>query len=224
MKESNRRPNITWVDKGSEFYNNSFKKLLKDNDIEMSSIHNEEKPVVAERFIIIRTLNTEIYKCMTSMSKDVYIDTLDDIVGEYNKTYHKTIKMKPIDVKDNTYVDSMELYSKKEVNDKDPTVKIGDQVRISKCKNIFTKGSMPNWSEKVFVIKKVKNTVAWTYVINDLNGKEIIGTFFEKELQKTNQKEFRIEKVIKRKSDKLYVKWKGYNNSFNSWIDKKDLV
>ena len=106
--------------------------MLKDNDIEMSSIHNEEKPVVAERFIIIRTLNTEIYKCMTSMSKDVYIDTLDDIVGEYNKTYHKTIKMKPIDVKDNTYVDSMELHSKKEVNDKDPKFKVGDHVRISK--------------------------------------------------------------------------------------------
>ena len=162
MKESNRRPNITWVDKGSEFYNNSFKKLLKDNDIEMSSIHNEEKPVVAERFIIIRTLNTEIYKCMTSMSKDVYIDTLDDIVGEYNKTYHKTIKMKPIDVIDNTYVDSMELHSKKEVKDKDPKFKVGDDVRISKYKNIFAKGYIPNWSEKGFVIKKVKNTVSWT--------------------------------------------------------------
>ena len=224
MKESNRRPNITWVDKGSEFYNNSFKKLLKDNDIEMSSIHNEEKPVVAERFIIIRTLNIEIYKCMTSMSKDVYIDTLDDIVGEYNKTYHKTIKMKPIDVKDNTYVDSMELHSKKEVNDKDPKFKVGDHVRISKYKNIFAKGYTPNWSEEVFVIKKVKNTVPWTYVINDLNGEEIIGTFYEKELQKTNQKEFRIEKILKKKGDKLYVKWKGYDNSFNSWIDKKDLV
>ena len=79
-------------------------------------------------------------------------------------------------------------------------------------------------SEETFVIKKVKNTVLWTYVINDLNGEEIIETFYEKELQKTNQKEFRIEKVIKRKGDKLYVKWKGYDNSFNSWIDKKDLV
>ena len=132
--------------------------------------------------------------------------------------------MKPVDVKYNTYVDSMELHSKKEVNDKDPKFKIGDHVRISKYKNIFAKGYMPNWSEEVFVIKKVKNTVAWTYVINDLNGKEIIGTFYEKELQKTNQKEFRIEKLIKRTGDKLYVKWKGYNNSFNSWTDQNDLV
>ena len=74
------------------------------------------------------------------------------------------------------------------------------------------------------MIKEVKNTVPWTYVINDLNGEEIIGTFYEKELQKTNQKEFRIEKVIKKKDDKLYVKWKGFDNSFNSWINKKDIV
>ena len=82
---------------------------------------------------------------------------------------------------------------------------------------------MPNWSEEVFIIKKVKNTVPWTYVINDLNG-EKIGTFYEKKLQKTNLKQFRIEKVLKRKGDKLYIKWKGYDSSFNSWIDKKDLV
>ena len=80
---------------------------------------------------------------------------------------------------------------------------------------------MPNWSEEVFISSKIKNTVPWTYVIN---GKEIIGTFYEKELQKTNQKEFRIEKVLKRKGDKLYVKWKGHHNLFKSWIYKKDLV
>ena len=79
----------------------------------------------------------------------------------------------------------------------------------------------PNWSEEVFVIKKVKNTVPQTYAINDLNGEESMGTFYEKELQKTSEKEFRIEKIIKRKVDKLYVKWKGYDNYFNSWIDEK---
>ena len=156
---------------------------------------------------------------MTSISKNVYIDKLEDIVDEYNNAYHKTIKMKPVDVKDNKYIDF-----EKEVNDKDPKRKVCDHVRISKYKNIFARGYTLNWSEEVFIIKKVKNTVPWTYVINDLNGEEIIGTFYEKELQKTNQKEFRIEKVIKRKGDKLYVKWKGYDNSFNSWIDKKDLV
>ena len=95
--------------------------------------------------------------------------------------------MKPVDVKDNAYIDSMELHSNKQVNEKDPKFKVGDDVRISKYKNIFAKGYTLNWSEEVFVIKKIKNTVPWTYVINDLNGEEIIGTFYEKELQKTNQ-------------------------------------
>ena len=149
----------------------------------------------------------------------MYIDKLDDIVSEYDNTYHRAIKMKRIDVKDNTYIDS-----KKEVNDKDPKFRVGDHVRISKYKNIFAKGYTPNWSEEVFVFSKIKNTCPWTYVINDLDDEEIIETYYEKELQKTNQKEFGTEKVIKRKGDKLYVKWKNYDNSFNSWIDKKDMV
>ena len=141
---------------------------------------------------------------MTSISKNVYIDKLDEIVNECNNTYHRTIKTKPIDVKDNTCINF-----RKEVNDNDPKFKVGDHVRISKYKNILAKGYTPNWSEEVFVVKEIKNTVPWTYVINDLNGEEIIGTFYEKKLQKIDQQEFRIEKVIKRKSNKLYVKWKG---------------
>ena len=217
LNKSKRKPNKIWVDKGSEFYNASFKKWLPDNDIVMNSTNNEGKSVVAERFI--RTLKSKIYKYMTSISKNVYIDKLNAIVYKYKNTYHTTIKMKPIDVKDNTYINT-----NKEINYKDPKFKVGDYVRISKYKNIFAKGYMPNWSEEVFVVNKIKNTVPWTYVINDLNGEEITGTFYENEIQKTNQKEFRIEKVIKRKGDKLYVKWKGYDNSFNSWINKNDLI
>ena len=217
LDNSARKPNKIWVDKGSEFYNNSFKKWLKDNDIEMYSIYNEGKLVIAERSI--KTQKTKIYKYMTSISKKVYFDKLDDILDEYNNTYHRTIKMRPVDVKDDTYNDF-----EKQVNDKDPKFKVGDHVRVSKYKNIFAKGYTPNWSEEVFVISKIKNTVPWTYVINDLNGEEIVGTFYEKELQRANQKEFRIEKVIKRKGDKLYGKWKGYDNSLNSWIDKKYLA
>ena len=181
----------------------------------MYSIHNEGKSVVAE--IFIRTLKTKIYNYMTSISKNVYIDKLDDIVNEYNNTY-KTIKMKRVDVKNNTCIDS-----NKEVNDKDSKFKLGDHVRISKYKNIFAKRYSPNCSEEVFVIKKVKNTFPWTYVIDNLYG-EIIGTFYEKEVQKTTQHEFGIEKVIKKKGDKLYVKWEGCDSSFNSWIDKEDLA
>ena len=110
---------------------------------------------------------------MTSISKNVYINKLDDIVKEYNNKYHTSIKMKRLDVKDNTYFDF-----KKEINNKDSKFKVGDYVRISKYKNIFAKGCMPRWSEEIFVIEKVKNTVPWKYVINDLNGEEIIGIFY----------------------------------------------
>ena len=181
----------------------------------MYSTKTEGKSVVAERFI--RTLKSKIYKYMTSISKNVYIDKLNAIVNKYNNTYHTTIKMRSINVKDNTYINTSN-----KINYKDP--KFRDYVRISKYKNIFAKGYMPNWSEDVFVVDKIKNTVPWTYVINDLNGEEITGTFYKNEIQKTYQKEFRIEKIIKQKGDKLYVKWKGYDNSFNSWINKNDII
>ena len=159
-------------------------------------IHNEGKSVATQSFI--RTLKTKIYKYMIYVSKNVYMDELDDIVGEYNNTFHRTITMKPVDVQDNTYIDF-----NKEVNYKDPKFKIGEDVRTCKYKNIFAKEYTPNWPEKVFVVSKIKNTVLWTYVINNLNGEEITGTFYEKELQKNNKQEFRIEKVIKRKGDKF---------------------
>ena len=127
--------------------------------------------------------------------------------------------MKPIDVTSDSYGEYNEDSSKK-----NPKFKVGDHIRISKYKNIFAKGYTPNWSEEVFVVPKIKNTVPWTYVVSDLNGEEITGSFYEKELQKTSQEKFRIEEVLKRKGDKLYVKWKGYDDRFNSWIDKKDLV
>ena len=187
LDKSGRKPNKIWLDKGSEFYKNSFKKWLKDNNIEMYSTHNEGKSVIAERFI--RTLKNKIYKYMTAISKNVYIDKLDDIVNEYNNTYYRTIKMKPVDVRDNTYIDF-----EKEVNNKDPKFKVGDHVRISKDKNIFAKGYMPSWSEEVFVIKKVKSTVPWTYVINDFNGEEIIGTFMKKNCKRLIKKNLQWKK------------------------------
>ena len=137
---------------------------------------------------------------MTTISKNVYFDVLDDIVKKYNNTYHSTIKMKPINVKNNNFTEHIE-----ESNEKSPKFKIGYHVRM-------------------FIVNKVKNTLPWTYEFNDSSGEKSLRSFHEKELQKTNQKEFRIEKIIRRKGNKLYVKWKGYDNSFNSWIDKKDLI
>ena len=140
--------------------------------IEMYSTHNEGKSVVAER--LIRALKNKIYKHMTSISNNAYIDKLDDIKNEYNNKSHNTIEMKPVDVKDNTYIDSS-----KDVNDKDPKFTVSDHVKISKYKNI-AKGFSPSWCEDVFAIKKVKNTVPWLYIVNDLNGEEIVRTFYEK--------------------------------------------
>ena len=132
LDNSTRKPNKKWVDKGSEFFNNSFKKWFKDNHTEMYSAHNEGKSVAAK--IFIKTIKTIIYKCMTLISKNVYTNKLDDIVNEYNITYHTTVKMKPVDVKDNTNIDF-----KKEVNVKDPKFKVGDHVKISKYKKKFAK-------------------------------------------------------------------------------------
>ena len=126
-----------------------------------------------------------------------FTDKLDDIINKYNNTYHNTIKMKPVNVKSNKCINSWNLLmsksktyinSNKGINDKDPIFEIGDTVRMSKYKNIFSKGYVPSWSEDVFVIKKVKNTVLWTYVISDFKGGKIVGTFYEKELQKNESK------------------------------------
>ena len=127
---------------------------------------------------------------MSAISKNIYFDVLDDIVQKYNNTVHKIIKMKPIEVTDNYYAE----YNEDPSNKKNPKFKVGDHVRIRKYKDILAKGYTPNWSEEVFIINKIKNTVPWTYAISDLNGEEITGRFYEKKLQRTNQKEFRIEK------------------------------
>ena len=126
--------------------------------------------------------------------------------------------MKPVYVKSSMYFDF-----NKENNKEGPNFNVGDSVRISKYKNSFIKTMFQIGLKKFLWLIEEKNTVTWTYTISDLNGEEIVETFYETELQKTNQKEFRVERVLRRKGNKLHVKWKGYHSSFNSWIDKKDV-
>ena len=162
IKQSNRKSNKIWVDQGGEFYNNVFEKWLSDNDINMYSMYNEGKSVVAERFI--RTLKNKLYKHMTATGKNVYHDVLDDEVYKYNNTKYSTIKMKPIDVGDNNkrvYID--------EHNENDSRFIVGDRVRISKFKSIFAKGYTPNWSSEIFIVDKINDTVPYTYNLKDLN-------------------------------------------------------
>ena len=177
IKQSNKKPNKIRVDQGGEFYNNVFEKWLSDNDMNMYSTYNEGKSVVAERFI--RTLKNKLYKHMTATGKNVYYDVLDDVVNKYNNTKHSTIKMEPIDVKNNkrVYID--------EHNEKDSRFQVGDRVRVSKFKNIFAKGYTPNWSTEIFIVDKINDTVPYTYNLKDLNDEEIIGSFYDKELQNT---------------------------------------
>ena len=135
---------------------------------------------------------------MTAVSKNVYFDVLGNIVNKYNNIVHRSIKMKLIDFTSDFYAEYNE-----DSNVTKPKFEVGDHVRISKYKNIFAKGYTQNWSEEVFVVNRIKNTVPWTYLISDLNIEQ---------------------KLLKRKGDKLYVEREGYDNSFNSWINKKDLI
>ena len=177
-KQYNRKPNKIWADQGREFYNNVFKKWLSDNDIIMYSTYNEGKSVVAERFI--RTLKSKLYKHMTAIGKNVYCDVLDDVVNKYNNTKHSTIKMKPIDVGDNNKRVYIDEHMKKSAR-----FNVGDRVRISKFKNIFAKGYTPNWSSEIFIVDKINDRVPYTYNLKDLNDEKILGSFYDRELQKT---------------------------------------
>ena len=133
LSDSNRKPHKMWVDQGSEFYNKSFKDVLKINDIDMYSTYSEEKSVVTERFI--RTLKNKIFNHMTAISKNIYFDVLHDIGDKYNNTVHKTIKIKPIEVTGDYYAE----YNEDSSNKKEPKFKVGHNVKISKYKNIFLK-------------------------------------------------------------------------------------
>ena len=177
----------------------------------MYSTYSEEKSVVAGRFI--RTLKKKIFKHMTAISKNVYFVVLDDIVNKSNNTVHRTIKMKPIDVTHDSYAEYNEdLNLRFKILD----LKLVTMLELQNTKTFLLKDTPLNWSEEAFVVSKIKNIVPWTYVVSGLNGEQITGSFYEKELQKTSQEKFRIEKVLKRKGNKLNVKWKRYDHRFNS--------
>ena len=216
-----RKPNKLYVDKGKEFYNKHVQEL-----VEIYSTENEEKSSVVERWN--RTMREKMFKYFSANSTRVYINILDQMVDQYNSTKHSSIKMTPKEasLKKNENKVWHNLYSDSNILNKkaNPVFKIGDKVRISKKKKTFEKGYTPRWTEEIFTISKIQYTNPITYKITDYNGAEIQGTFYEQELQKTNQDVFRIEKIVKKKGNKYLVKWLGYNDSFNSWLDSKDLL
>ena len=215
-----RKPEKMWVDKGKEFYNKDVKEL-----IELYSTENEEKASVVERWI--RTMKERMWKYFTDNNTNVYIGILPDLVEDYNNTRHSSIKMTPVEAskKKNELTVWRNLYPDRLKNiDINPKFSIGDKVRISKKKKTFEKGYTTRWTEEIFTITKINRTSPVTYKIADLNGEEIDGTFYEPELQKTSQQLFRIERVIEKGKNKSLVKWKGYSDDFNTWVDNKDIV
>ena len=220
-----RIPKKLWVDKGKEFYNKDVKKLLEKHNIVMYSTQNEEKASVVERWN--RTMKTIMYKQFTVQGNTIYIDILPQLLKKYNNPKHSSTLFTPIEgsKKKNSAVIYFTLYSNM-VGDEKPKFKKGDKVRISKYKRkVFDKGYTPNWSEEIFIIDVIQHTNPITYRLKDLNNEKIKGSFYEPELLKTEQEIFRIDKVIRRdyKKKKALVKWIGYSDDFNSWVELKDL-
>lgn len=214
-----RKPEKLWVDKGTEFYN----KHVKGLGVELYSTENEEKSCVIERWN--RTMKEKMFKYFSANSTRRYINVLSDMVDNYNSTKHSSTRMTPIEASKKTNENIVWFRLNGKVNTEliKPKLSIGDRVRITKIKKTFEKGYTPRWTEEVFTISQVQYTYPPTYKITDESGEEIQGTFYEQELQKTNQQIFRIEKVIRKRGNKSLVKWLGYPESMNSWVDNKSI-
>ena len=218
-----RKPKFLWTDNGKEFYNNQVNDLLEKNNIKLYSTNNSEiKSSVIERFN--RTFKNMMYKKFTENNNTIFYNIIDKLVNEYNNKYHRTIKMTPVEASKKINENKIKQIYNFEKTNKIAKFKIGDHVRISLNKNIFEKSYETNWTEEIFVIYDIKYSNVPYYYLKDLNDEKLDGTFYEQELQKTNLTLYVIEKIIKTKNDKLFVKWRGYNNSFNSWINKKDVI
>ena len=223
--EEGRTPGKLWTDKGTEFYNKNMNDLRKLYDIELYSTENEEKSSIAERWI--RTMKEKMFKYFTDNNTNKYIDVLPDLVEDYNNTVHSSTKLTPVEAskKENELKVWRNLYPDRYKTSRlNPKFSVGDEVRITKKKKVFEKGYTTRWTEEIFTIKEIRETNPITYKLEDLQGEEIKGTFYEPELQKTEQQIYRIEKIIKKEKGKSLVKWKGYSDKFNSWVDNKDLI
>ena len=228
FEKSKRKPQMLWTDKGSEFVCKHFKEFLNKAVIKLYHTENEEKSSVVERWN--RTMKNRMWKMFTMNNNTVYWDKLDKLVDDYNNTKHSSVKMTPNEAskKENEENFFVNLYGDLIYwKPKKPKFEIGDKVRISKYKRrVFDKGYTPNWTEEVFVVNKVLPTKPVTYYIIDSMGEEIEGSFYKKELQKAKQTTLRIEKNLRQdaKKKKALVKWRGYSDKFNTWINFKDLV
>lgn len=224
FKKSSRSPKNIQSDNGKEFYNSFFQNLMKKRGINHYSTYTTKKAAIVERFN--RTLKTMMWRTFSLRGNYKYLDILPNILEKYNHSVHMTTGYRPTDVKSSQdeKIITDKLYSSTNIiNIKKPKYKAGDFVRISKHKSIFAKGYTPNWSAEIFKIVKVNKTRPVTYILDDMKGQPILGSFYEQEINKTKHPNvYLVEKVLKKKGDKLYVKWLGLNEK--SWIRKNDVI
>ena len=225
FKKSKRKPKLIQSDEGSEFTNNVTQTFFKNNNIKWYHTFNRDiKCSIYERYN--RTILNKIYKNFTLNNNTIWIDDLDKLVNEYNNSYHRSIKMKPIDASkksDERYVRN-NLYNFKYINKK-PKFSIGDRVRVSLLKKTFEKSYISNWSQEIFIIDNIKTSNVHYYFVKDLQGEKIDGMFYEQELLKANQNDlYIIEKLLKKVGNKYLVKWKNYSDKFNSYVNQNDIV
>lgn len=219
MQEANYSPKNLQSDNGTEFYNKNFTKLMKSYHINHYSTFSTKKAAIVER--VIRTLKSWLYKEFSTRGTYRWINILPDIVKRYNNKIHRTIGMRPVDVTPTT---RLTAYNHIKIALK-PKFHVGDIVRISKNKGVFDKGYYANWSAELFKIIKVNITNPTTYLLEDMNSQPIKGCFYEFELQKTKYRDiYLVEKILRRRKNEAYVKWLGFSNKFNSFINKADII
>lgn len=227
IKLNNIKMKNLQTDDGKEFYNKPFANLMKNNNINHYSTNSEKKASIIERFN--RTLKTSMYKKFSFRGSYVWYDILSDLIRTYNKTRHRTIGMKPIEVNKSNEGLVMERIKKHTYPavDKSPPKRynIGDKIRISKYKNIFAKGYLPNWTNEVFEVFRVQPTTPETYILKDNKGEILQGSFYGHEMVKSNTGDvYLVEKIIKQEKDKVFVRWLGFDKTHDSWVSKKDLI
>lgn len=217
---SKRIPKNLQTDDGKEFFNQHFTTLMNKFKINHYSTFSYLKASIVERFN--RTLKEKMWLEFSFNSNYKWLDILKNILHTYNHTKHRTTKMRPVDVNSNNLLSTVYNHTKVFTKGK---FKVGDQVRISKHKHAFEKGYTPNWTTEIFTINKVNVTSPITYLLNDFQGQLIQGAFYEMELQKTTHPNvFLVEKILKSKGNQIFVKWLGFSENHNSWINKSQIV
>lgn len=212
------------TDKGSEFFNHRVSNLIKKYGVNHYYTFSDKKASIVERFN--RTLKNKMWAKFSAQGSYKWLDLLPKLVDTYNKTYHSTIKMKPIDVTlKNEHIVLANINSRRNKVKPEFRFKLGDKVRISRLPKVFTKGYWPRWSNEVYTVYSIKPTVPTTYLLKDERGNVLLGGFYQEEMSKTQFSDtYLVEKIIKRKGNQVLVRWLGFDKSYDSWIDKQELI